>query len=205
VRLLAAPAELGLIGYLLWRMRRHYRGVRAGGPGDVLERLQESFAVVLGRPRLAAVLSYEVAMLYYGLCSWRRPEEGNGTSFSYHREGGYGADVGESWLSEEELGQLGVSGDELAREFRAEFDLRRKLAGYRGALLVLHAEHDRLLDRSHAERLHAWGGGTDKRLVVFAAGNHNSILAANLEEYLEEMKEFLKRAGVVWPPGTGRD
>jgi hypothetical protein len=95
VRLLAAPAELGLVGYLLWRMRGYYRGLRAGGPGDVLERLHESFAAVLGSPRVAAVLSYEVGVLFYGLCCWRRrPEAGGGASFTYHREGGYGALVG---------------------------------------------------------------------------------------------------------------
>jgi hypothetical protein len=95
LRLLAAPAEVGLVGYLLWRMRRYYRGLRSGGPGDVPERLQESFAVVLGRPRVAAMLSYEVAILFYALCCWRRqPEAGGGASFSYHQKSGYGAIVG---------------------------------------------------------------------------------------------------------------
>jgi hypothetical protein len=64
-------------------------------------------------------------------------------------------------------------------------------------LLVLHAEHDQFLDRSHAERLHAWGGGSDKRLVIFPTGNHNTILFANLEEYITEVKQFLERVGVA--------
>jgi pimeloyl-ACP methyl ester carboxylesterase len=69
-----------------------------------------------------------------------------------------------------------------------------------GPLLVLHADHDQFLDRSHAERLHAWGGGSDKRLVVFPEGNHNTILHANYVEYLREVSEFLRQTGVIPGP-----
>ena len=48
-----------------------------------------------------------------------------------------------------------------------DHDQRQKLQDYPGRLLVLHTENDQFLDRSHAERLCAWGGGSDKRLVVF--------------------------------------
>jgi hypothetical protein len=95
LRVLAVPAELALVGYLLWRMRGYYRGLQAQGTEDVLERLHESFTAVLQRPRLAAVLAYETAVLHYALGCWRqRPDPGDTTRFAYHRNGGYGAIVG---------------------------------------------------------------------------------------------------------------
>jgi hypothetical protein len=93
VRLLALPAELGLVGLLLWRVRRVFAGLGAGGAEtDVLDRLDQSFCRVLSNRRLASALAYEVSVLYYGLFCWRRrPARADGHSFSYHRTSGYGA------------------------------------------------------------------------------------------------------------------
>lgn len=107
------------------------------------------------------------------------------------------ADLAENWLLQDELAAIGRSEADLMAEVRAEFDLRRKLSGYRGGLLVLHAVGDQFLSRSHADRLHSWGGGTEKRLVVFPDGNHNTILFANYREYVREIGEFLRRVGVA--------
>jgi hypothetical protein len=38
-------------------------------------------------------------------------------------------------------------------------------------------------------------------LVPFPNGNHNTILLANYMEYVREVAEFLRRAGVVSVPG----
>jgi pimeloyl-ACP methyl ester carboxylesterase len=76
---------------------------------------------------------------------------------------------------------------------RLSFDQQAKLAAYRGPLLVLHTARDGLLDRTHAERLHEWGGGADKQIRVFERGNHNSILAVNLREYRDLLRAFLGR------------
>lgn len=103
------------------------------------------------------------------------------------------ADVAEKWPVRDELDVV---------EVRVEFHLRRKLSGYRGGLLVLHAAGDQVFDRSHAERLHAWGGGADKRLVVFPDGNHNTILFANYREYVREVRGFLRRVGVAADTGA---
>ena len=51
--------------------------------------------------------------------------------------------------------------------FARYFNHRAKLASYRGPLLVLHADQDDLLDAAHARRLCSWGGGVDKRLMLF--------------------------------------
>jgi pimeloyl-ACP methyl ester carboxylesterase len=112
------------------------------------------------------------------------------------------ADVGEPQILRDAFARVGQSEARLAQEIESEFDLQQKLGDYRGGLLVLHAEHDQFLGRSHAERLHAWGGGTDKRLVIFPSGDHNTILFANYQEYLREVAEFLERVGVAHPRGA---
>src|SRR5262245_61325383 len=96
------------------------------------------------------------------------------------------ADLAETQIMREAFARVSQSEEQLAQELASEFDLQRKRAAYRGASLVLHTEHDQLLGRSHAERLHAWASGKEKRLVVFPSGNHNTILLANYQEYLRE-------------------
>jgi hypothetical protein len=92
-RLLALPLELGLVAFLLWRVRRIFAGLGAGGAEtDVLDRLYQSFSQVLPNRRLASALAYEFCVLYYGLLCWRRrPASVDRHSFSYHRNSGYGA------------------------------------------------------------------------------------------------------------------
>jgi hypothetical protein len=92
-RLLALPAELGLVAFLLWRVRQIFAGLRtSGAEADVLDRLYQSFCQVLPNQRLASVLAYEFSVLYYGLFCWRRrPMEVGRHSFSYHHKSGYGA------------------------------------------------------------------------------------------------------------------
>jgi alpha-beta hydrolase superfamily lysophospholipase len=90
---------------------------------------------------------------------------------------------------------------ELVAEINTYFDIKAILQGYKGRLLVLHAQQDHLLEPSHAERLHAWAGGSDKKLVLFPEGDHNSILFANYREYVAEVEAFLRRTGIA----TGRE
>jgi pimeloyl-ACP methyl ester carboxylesterase len=115
------------------------------------------------------------------------------------------ADVLETWpVADGTLEHCGGTRADLLREAAAHFDHRAKLQSYSGPLLVLHSAHDTLLDRTHAERLHAWGGGRDKQLVVFPNGNHNTILTANYTEYLREVALLLRRAGVLPAPGGAK-
>jgi pimeloyl-ACP methyl ester carboxylesterase len=100
--------------------------------------------------------------------------------------------------------QAGLSDAELAREISSYFDQRRKLEGYEGKALILHAQKDQLLAPTHAERLHAWAGGKDKRLIVFPTGDHNTIFAANRASYVRELEAFFRRAGMTaLGPGGG--
>lgn len=101
------------------------------------------------------------------------------------------------WLEPEGWSELGGCGEQLAAEAAATFDQQRKLAGFRGAVLVLHAAGDHLLDRTHAERLHAWSGSAAKRLVVFPAGDHNTIFQANHAAYVRELSTYLNALGLA--------
>ncbi len=58
--------------------------------------------------------------------------------------------------------------------------------------LLLHTEDDGLIDISHAERNYEWVGSTQKQLVRFPHGNHNTILRANLTEYMATVGAFVK-------------
>lgn len=102
----------------------------------------------------------------------------------------------------DEADQLGCTAEELLAEIRTHFDFRAALEVYHGKLLVLHADQDAWIPRSHAERLHAWGGGSDKKLVIFPDGDHNTILFANVIEYVAEVTGFLRRAGIAVDPAA---
>jgi hypothetical protein len=92
VRFLALPAEFGLIAYLLWRARQTFvRHSNRTSETDILAALQESCSVVFANRRLARMLAYEAGVLYYALFSWFSPPPQRGSSsFSYHRQSGYG-------------------------------------------------------------------------------------------------------------------
>ena len=107
------------------------------------------------------------------------------------------ANLGESVSLRIAMKELQPPEAELEKEINTYFNLQQKLKSYAGHLLVLHAEHDRVLNRSHADRLHTWADGNHKRLVVFPNGSHNSILFANLQSYLQEVAAFLRRARVI--------
>jgi pimeloyl-ACP methyl ester carboxylesterase len=81
-------------------------------------------------------------------------------------------------------------------KFRAvvahELNHQETLAAYGGPLLVLHTRNDGLIDVSHAERLHDWGGGP-KHLRIFERGDHNNILAVNGDDYFAELADFVRR------------
>jgi pimeloyl-ACP methyl ester carboxylesterase len=93
-------------------------------------------------------------------------------------------------------GDLKTTEAGLAREVSRRFDHRAKLRAYRGPLLILHARHDHLIHYSHAQRLHDWGAGTDKTLVIFPEGDHNSLIAANSTDFFASMGGFLRGLGM---------
>jgi hypothetical protein len=92
LRLLALPAELATLLFVLWRIRGAMGGLAA--EFDVVARLERAIAPAVPNRRLAELLAYELGVIYYGLLSWRdRPAPEAGRTFSYHRAGGYAAIV----------------------------------------------------------------------------------------------------------------
>jgi alpha-beta hydrolase superfamily lysophospholipase len=93
--------------------------------------------------------------------------------------------------------ELNVTAKQLADEVRSRLDPQPKLYAYHGPVLVLHAEHDSMVDASHAVR----NAGYAKRatLRLLPEGDHNSIFDENREEYLATLAAFLK--GIKNPSG----
>ncbi|MGM0559122.1 MAG: alpha/beta hydrolase [Myxococcota bacterium] len=100
------------------------------------------------------------------------------------------ADVLERILLRATPAELGTTREEMEREFGELFDHEQKLGEFGGPTLVLHAENDHLVDKSHAERNARWAGGKSE-LVIFPRGDHNSIFHVNRDAYLERLGAFL--------------
>jgi pimeloyl-ACP methyl ester carboxylesterase len=103
------------------------------------------------------------------------------------------ADVAERLIYRLEGRLEGVSNESIAEAAGHWFDHKAKLEVYPGELLILHASHDDLIHRSHAERNFAWSGSSKKELVVFPEGGHNTILVANFDEYEKSLRTFFER------------
>lgn len=102
------------------------------------------------------------------------------------------ADVLERILLRASPSELGTTLEAMQEEFGRLFDHEQKLGQYTGPTLVLHTEHDHLVDKTHAERNAAWAGG-DVELVMFERGDHNSIFGVNRDAYLEALRAFFER------------
>jgi len=102
------------------------------------------------------------------------------------------ADVLERLLLRVEPAELGVEEQEFSTAIQHRFAHQQVLRDYCGALLVMHAQHDDLVEVEHGEKLYAWGG-EPKALKIFPFGDHNSILFANFEEYFAQIKGFVGR------------
>jgi pimeloyl-ACP methyl ester carboxylesterase len=88
--------------------------------------------------------------------------------------------------------ELGATLEDVQAAASRVLDHQRKLRDFEGRLLVLHAEHDHLVDVSHARRNHEWATqAAERELVILPHGDHNSILPANGEAYLAALGRFL--------------
>lgn len=105
------------------------------------------------------------------------------------------ADAAERFLKYADLSAAGVTEAAVPAEVQRHFNHKRKLSDYRGPVLILHTERDGLIDISHAERNHRWAGGTEKQLVRFPQGNHNTILARNRVQYFQAISRLARIAG----------
>ena len=83
------------------------------------------------------------------------------------------ADASDRFLDRVNLTGTGVTTRDAIGEIKQTFNQERKLSGYHKPLLLLHAEHDRLLDISHAEWNYRWAASAQKQLVRLPFGDHN--------------------------------
>lgn len=93
--LLAIPLEIGLVTWIAVRVVRWARRAGKAETEDVLERLRAVGREILPLGRAADAISFEMAVLYYSLLSWRSHPRvpPAGEVFSCHRKSGYGAIV----------------------------------------------------------------------------------------------------------------
>lgn len=104
------------------------------------------------------------------------------------------ADVQERLLLRVDPEELGVSADALEAEVERNLNHQLKLGAYPGPVLVMHTQHDGLVDVSHGQRLYDWAPGK-KRLKIFPHGNHNDIMYVNAREYFGLVAEFIGGLG----------
>ena len=100
------------------------------------------------------------------------------------------ADPSERFLRYADFSAAGVTESAVVAEAKQRFNHEHKLGVYKNPLLVLHTEHDGLIDISHAERNFGWAGSSQKQLVRFPLGNHNTIMERNRRDYFEALRQF---------------
>lgn len=90
LEIIVVVAELTVMGLVAWKAAAGIRRFRRAAAGyhseDTLYAIREAARQVIDSKRVADILAYEMAILYYGLAAWRRPPvEGPGRYTSYKR------------------------------------------------------------------------------------------------------------------------
>jgi hypothetical protein len=90
LEIIAALAEVSILSFIVWKAVRGIRRFRAAAAEqhdeDAFNAITGAARQVIDSERVAGVFAFEIAMLYYGLGSWRRrPVEGDGLHTSYKR------------------------------------------------------------------------------------------------------------------------
>jgi hypothetical protein len=138
------------------------------------------------RPEKAIVFGRSIGSLYAIELAHRRPNVAGLVI-----ESGI-ADPAERFLAYANLAAAGLDKAEVLGEVKRHFNHKQKLSSYRGPLVVMHTENDGLIDISHAERNHQWAASSEKRLLKFSSGDHNSIMGWNYEEYFNTIGSLVK-------------
>lgn len=102
------------------------------------------------------------------------------------------ANPAERFLARANLSGTSITEPDVIAAARRYFDHEQKLSNYANPLLILHTEHDGLVDVSHAERNYRWAVSPEKKLIRFPVGNHNSIMGDNQDQYFQAIYDFVK-------------
>ena len=71
------------------------------------------------------------------------------------------------------------------------FNHPSKLQYFQGKTLILHAQHDSIVNIDNARLLYSWAQ-KPKSLHIFKRGDHNNILEVNKKEYLAIVSKFIR-------------
>lgn len=86
--------------------------------------------------------------------------------------------------------ELDTTRENLEKEAKKTFNHTEKLAGFTGASLFLHAEHDSLVHYSHGQTLYD-AAPEPKHIKIFEQGDHNDIMMVNAEAYFQLIYQFI--------------
>jgi uncharacterized protein len=87
-------------------------------------------------------------------------------------------DLAERLLARVTPEEIETTEEELRAAVKASFDQEAKIRSTKCPVLVLHAEHDDMVRKHHAER-NAKAAGSRAHLVMYPKGDHNTIHAFN--------------------------
>lgn len=104
------------------------------------------------------------------------------------------ADVGERILLRASCEELGTDRESFDQAIAARFEHQMKLRAFDGPVLILHAANDHLVSVTHADKNAAAIDAEKLQKVIFDFGDHNSIFAANRDQYMEAVSTFMRRA-----------
>jgi len=86
--------------------------------------------------------------------------------------------------------EVGATMEALQAAVNLHLNQRQKIETFQGRVLILHTRNDDMVHVSHAERLYEWAH-EPKQILVFERGDHNTIMAANVEEYFNAVERFV--------------
>ena len=165
-----------------------YRGYGAsqGVPqlGKMLDDVEALFQAVGRRPEELVVFGRSVGSIYAVEFAHRYPAVAG-----LVLESGI-AEPLERILMRASPAELGTSLSALQAVCRERLDHQAKLSARHKPTLILHTEHDSLVNVSHAKRLASYQP-QNVRLVLFPQGDHNTSFAVNRARYVEELRELL--------------
>jgi len=91
------------------------------------------------------------------------------------------------------LAQAGVDVAALKDDLKTNLDHESKIKAVTRPVLIIHTEGDGIVPSRHARDLYEWAGADKAELKIFPEGDHNTILACNLDEYIELVKGFMEK------------
>lgn len=86
--------------------------------------------------------------------------------------------------------EVGATMEALQAAVDLRLNQRQKIEMFKGRVLILHTLNDDMVHVSHAERLYDWAH-EPKQIQIFERGDHNTIMAANVEEYFNAVERFV--------------